>query len=89
MAEAGEVVALAEAVVDVAKKFKQARSLMGQVLDSNTAQAINWGALTTELDSKDYDGSDISNAIGSLAAFDAAWWNTHGQNMQLITPPIV
>ena len=89
MASPAEVVAIAEAVVAVAKKLKEAKALMVQTLDSNTAHAINWAALTDELDGKDYDGSEISNAIGSFVVFDTGFWNVHGGNMQLLAPPIV
>ena len=84
-----ETVALAEAMISVATKLKEANVVMGQALANNTAHAIDWNT-TTALDGKDYTGAEISNVIGSFATFGTAFWDAgHGSNIELLTKPIV
>lgn len=85
----GEVVALAEAMIQVATKLKEANSIMSQALANNSAQAIDWNT-TTALDEKAYTGAEISNVIGSFATFGSAFWDAgHSQNIELLVKPIV
>lgn len=99
MASNAEVVALAKAVADVAKQFKSADALSYQVLNSNTAAAIDWNQVgTSNAGALDEDGhisgtsytpAEVSNMIGTLAAIDTLLDGGHRGNLEKLTSPIV
>lgn len=90
-----EIIAIAKAVADCAKKLKQAKFLADQTLARNAVEAFDWGdadaksanAALTEAQLS-YDSAEVSNAIGSLALLQT-WWDTHGQNFEKLVDPIV
>lgn len=93
-----EIVAIAKAVADCAKKLKQAKAIVDQTLSRNTVESITWGASQDTILSDaglSYTGAEVSNAIGSLAQYQNYWGNAvvtqgdHGGNYEKLVDPIV
>jgi len=92
-----EVVAVAEAMISVATKLKEANVIMSQALANNSAHSIDWTLQATKDVLEDhptsptaYTAAEVSNVIGSFATFGSAFWDAgHSQNIELLTPPIV
>ena len=90
-----EIVLIASAVADCSRLLKALNSALEQTLARNTVEALDWGGVDAaaadaalQEKSKDYTAAEVSNAIGSLAAFQT-FWTTHGPNFQKLTSPIV
>ncbi len=83
---------IVQSVKDSAKEAKSLKSIIDQALGHNSAISINWGSLPAELQDIFLDESvtaaEVSNAIGSLAAFQD-FWATHGGNLEKFCKPIV
>jgi hypothetical protein len=89
VAQGREIVA---AVKDLAKAAKSLKSIIDQGLGHNSAISIDWGNLPAELadvlEGESVSAADVSNAIGSLAAYQT-YWGTHGGNLEKFSAPIV
>jgi hypothetical protein len=83
---------IVQSVKDSAKEAKSLKSIIDQALGHNSAISINWGSLPAELEAvltdESVSAADVSNAIGSLAAFQT-FWATHGGNLEKFCKPIV
>lgn len=89
-----EVNAIATAVVDLANAAKSLKYLTDQALAKNAAHAIDWNDLPAgAVDANGYlacgdTPAEISNAVGSLAAYQTLW-TTHGGNFEKLAKAIV
>lgn len=85
-----------QSMKDLAKAAKSFKAIVDQALGHNSAISINWGDLANDLAamndylvaSESVSGADISNALGSFAAFQT-YWGTHGGNLEKFAQPIV
>ena len=93
MAADSTIQAIAQGVADVAASMKSVQGLVSQVLSSNQTQAIDWNSqeVTDALAAYDFEGADVSNALGSMSSFDTTYWPTNDQNYEKMLPstPIV
>lgn len=94
MANFTEIKAVADALAALAGKAKSLKSLADQTLANNSALQIDWGNVDAgmitngDLTGTNASPAEISNVIGSLAAFQT-FWETHGGNFEKLTTPIV
>jgi len=95
-ANADQAKAVAASVKELAEALKSAKNLTDQLVENNQALSINWNNPPTGLVDEtglivgtNYTPGQISNAIGSLAAFQALWAAGHGGNFELLAKPIV
>ena len=94
-ASISEINAVSTAIVSLANAAKSLKSLTDQVLAKNAAHSIDWNALPDgAVDQAGYlacgdTPAEISNAIGSLAAYQALWANGHGGNFEKLAKAIV
>ncbi len=94
-ATVSEINEVATAAVSLANTAKSLKKLADQVLDKNAAHSIDWNSLPEgAVDQAGYlacgdTPAEISNAIGSLAAYQALWANGHGGNFEKLAKAIV
>ena len=92
-ATVSEVNAIATAVVDLANAAKSLKYLADQALAKNAAHSIDWNDLPVGAVVDGYlacgdTPAEISNAVGSLAAYQTLW-TTHGGNFEKLAKAIV
>ena len=78
-----------DACADLSSKAKALQYLAAQALANNSAKGLDWN--TPGLIDENVEGvtqAEVSNVIGSLAAFNT-FWATHGGNFEKLTKPIV
>ena len=95
------VIELVTTLIALAKSAKALKSTIDQTLSFNSAQSIDWANYATKFATLlDADGSGniagmkvtpamVSNLIGSLAAYQGAFWTTNGGNIELMATPTV
>ncbi|QDU97514.1 hypothetical protein [Lignipirellula cremea] len=95
MATSAEIVAIGQAVAACARAAKSLNAITDQTLSRNTVESFDWAAADADEANAalsaagvSYSSAEVSNAIGSLAAFQT-YWGTHGGNFEKLTDPIV
>jgi len=94
-----EIAALAAAAKSLANAMKSFVALGGQFLSNNSAQSINWGAMTDQngpvdpsgdLTGFDFTPAELSNFIGSVDTVrNFITDNGHLGNIEKLANPIV
>lgn len=91
-----QIVSTANAIKSLANAAKSLKSLTDQTLEYNSSISIDWGSIPDGL--LDTNGkiigvgvapADVSNVIGSLAAYQTLWAGGHGGNFEKLATPIV
>jgi hypothetical protein len=89
-----EIVDIGKGIADCAKGLASTNKLIIETLERNTGEAFDWGGAdaataNTALTGAGlwYTAAEVSNAIGSLAAFQT-FWATHGGNLRKLTKTI-